>query len=227
MASKIQLLRKIVLFLILVWSAIIVSILFTLINENYNYADRLAKQEAITSVDKDLAYRSWVSSHGGVYVPITEKTPPNPYLAHIKNRDTLISTVAVVLAGAIAYLAMMARWAMIFGRNDNNSGNLYEVLALSIVAPIVATILRLSISRSREYLADETGAKIIKDPTALASALKKIENYPHKLKKGNQAVASLFIINPFSTKYFFKLFSTHPPTHERVKKLRKLSMSIQ
>lgn len=148
-------------------------------------------------------------------------------VSHIKNKDTLISTVAVVLAGAIAYVAMMARWAMIFGRNDDNSGSLYEVLALSIVAPIVATILRLSISRSREFLADESGAKIVKDPMALASALQKIEEYPHKFKEGNQAAASLFIINPFSSKYFFKLFSTHPPTHERVKKLRKISMSNQ
>ena len=148
-------------------------------------------------------------------------------ISHIKNKDTLISTVAVVLAGAIAYVAMMARWAMIFGRSDDNSGSIYEILALSILAPIIATILRLSISRSREYLADETGAKIIKDPLALASALQKIEDYPHKLKQGNQAVASLFIINPFSSKYFFKMFSTHPPTSERIKKLRKISMSIQ
>lgn len=148
-------------------------------------------------------------------------------ISHIKNKDTLISTVAVVLAGAIAYVAMMARWAMIFGRSDDNSGSIYEILALSILAPIIATILRLSISRSREYLADESGAKIIKDPMALASALQKIEDYPHKFKQGNQAAASLFIINPFSSKYFFKLFSTHPPTNERIKKLRKISMLDQ
>jgi len=148
-------------------------------------------------------------------------------ISHIKNKDTLISTVAVILAGAIAYVAMMARWAMIFKRGEQSSKGVYEVLALSIVAPIVATILRLFISRSREYLADETGAKIIKDPMALASALKKIEDYPYKFKEGNQAAASLFIINPFSSKYFFKLFSTHPPTHERVKRLRKISMSMQ
>ena len=148
-------------------------------------------------------------------------------ISHIKNKDTLISTIAVVLAGSIAYVAMMARWAMIFGRKEEGSGNIYEVLALSILAPIIATILRLSISRSREYLADETGAKIIKDPLALASALKKIEEYPHKFEKGNQAAASLFIINPFSSKYFFKLFSTHPPTHERIKRLRKISMLTQ
>ena len=128
-------------------------------------------------------------------------------ISHIKNKDTLISTVAVILAGAIAYVAMMARWAMIFKRGEQSSKGVYEVLALSIVAPIVATILRLFISRSREYLADETGAKIIKDPMALASALKKIEDYPYKFKEGNQAAASLFIINPFSSKYFFKFFS--------------------
>jgi len=148
-------------------------------------------------------------------------------VSHIKNKDTLISTVAVVLAGAVAYVAMMARWATLFGRGDENASSLYQIIALSLVAPIVATILRLFISRSREYLADECGAKIIKDPIGLASALEKIESYPHKFEKGNQAAASLFIINPFSSKYFFKLFSTHPPTHDRIKRLRKISMSIQ
>ncbi len=144
-------------------------------------------------------------------------------IGHIKNKDLLISTVSVILASAIAYLAMMARWAMIFGGSrDENDSNVLELLMLSILAPISATILRLAISRSREYIADETGAKIIKDPEALADALVKIDSAP-KLKNGNQATANLFIINPFSGEGIFKLLSTHPPTKERVKKLRKLA----
>jgi heat shock protein HtpX len=145
-------------------------------------------------------------------------------IGHIKNKDTLIQTVAVILASAIAYIAMIARFGAIFGSRDENSASLFHILALSIVAPLAATILQLSISRSREYIADETGAKITKDPSALASALEKLESNPRKLKKGNQATASMFIINPFSSKNFMRLFSTHPPTHERIKRLRKISM---
>jgi len=146
-------------------------------------------------------------------------------IGHIKNKDLLISTVSVILASAIAYIAIIARWAMIFGSRDENSMGLAELLVLSIVAPISATILRLSISRSREYVADETGAKLIKNPDALASALIKLENSP-KLKSGNQAAANLFIVNPFSGGSFLKLLSTHPPTKDRVKRLRKLSFSV-
>ena len=145
-------------------------------------------------------------------------------LGHIKNKDTLIQTVAVILASAIAYVAMIARWGAIFGSRDENSAGLFQILALSIVAPLAATILQLSISRSREYIADATGASLTKDPSALASALEKLENNPRKLREGNQATASMFIVNPFSGQNFMKLFSTHPPTHERIKRLRKLSM---
>ena len=146
-------------------------------------------------------------------------------IGHIKNKDLLISTVSVILASAIAYIAIIARWAMIFGSKEDNSMGLAELLVLSIVAPISATILRLSISRSREYIADETGAKLIKDPDALANALVKLENSP-KLRDGNRAAANLFIINPFSGGSFLKLLSTHPSTKDRVKRLRKLSFSL-
>ena len=146
-------------------------------------------------------------------------------IAHIKNKDLLISTVSVILASGIAYLAVMARWTMIFGSREESNTSLAETLVLSIVAPISATILRLAISRSREFIADETGAKLIKDPEALANALIKLETSP-KLKKGNKAAANLFIINPFSRGSFMKLLSTHPPTTERVKKLRKLAFAI-
>ncbi len=146
-------------------------------------------------------------------------------IAHIKNKDLLISTVSVILASAIAYLAVMARWAMIFGNSREEDGSILEIIVLSIVAPIAASILRLAISRSREYIADETGAKLIKDPEALADALVKIETAP-KLNTGNKAAASLFIINPFSGGKFINLLSTHPSTSDRVKRLRKLSFTL-
>jgi len=145
-------------------------------------------------------------------------------MAHIKNRDTLISTIVAILTGTIVYVSILARWGMIFGSRNNENSRIFEILILAIVAPIAATILRLAISRSRELIADESGAKMIKDPLALASALEKLENYPHKLKKGNQAMGSLFIINPFQVNFFSKLFSTHPPLHERIKRLKKMSM---
>lgn len=146
-------------------------------------------------------------------------------IAHIKNKDLLISTVSVILASAIAYLAVMARWTMIFGNSKDEDGSILEIIVLSIVAPIAASILRLAISRSREYIADETGAKLIKDPEALADALVKIETSP-KINTGNKAAASLFIINPFSGGKFINLLSTHPATSDRVKKLRKLSFTL-
>ncbi|MBT3416510.1 zinc metalloprotease HtpX [Candidatus Woesearchaeota archaeon] len=146
-------------------------------------------------------------------------------IAHIKNKDLLISTVSVILASAIAYIAVMARWTAIFGNSREDGGNLLEIITLSIVAPISASILRLAISRSREYVADETGAKLIKDPEALADALVKLETSP-KLERGNRAAASLFIINPFSGGRFISLLSTHPETSARVKRLRKMAFTL-
>ena len=145
-------------------------------------------------------------------------------IGHIKNKDLLISTVSVILASSIASLAVLARWTMIFGTKEENNRGIIELLILSIVAPISATILKLAISRSREYIADETGAKIIKDPEILASALMRLESAP-KLKTGNQAAANLFIINPFSGNGFFKILNTHPSTTSRIKRLRKLAFS--
>ncbi len=146
-------------------------------------------------------------------------------MAHIKNRDTLISTIAATIAGVISYAAMMARWGAIFGGfgggdRDNNGG--IELIALAIITPIIATLLQLAISRSREYLADETGSKNIHDSYSLASALEKLENNHHKLTFGNKTTSSLFIVNPFKGTKFWKLFSTHPPTSERVKKLKSM-----
>ena len=147
-------------------------------------------------------------------------------IAHIKNRDILISTIAATIAGAISYLAFMARFAAIFGgmRGDGDNSNIFELIALAIIAPIVAVIIQLAISRSREFLADSTGAKIVKDPNSLADALQKLNTSAkeHPMKMGNQATAHMFIVNPFTAKSFFKLFSTHPDINQRIGKLRSM-----
>ena len=152
-------------------------------------------------------------------------------IGHIKNRDILISTVAATIAGVISYLAMMARWGAIFGGfggKDNDNGGLVELLVLAIVAPIMAMIIQFSISRSREYLADSTGAKLIRDPYSLASALEKIHNNvnqnPMKKMGTTDATAHMFIHNPFKGKNILNLFSTHPATEERVKRLRAMKL---
>lgn len=144
-------------------------------------------------------------------------------LSHIKNRDTLIATIAATIAGVISYVASMARWAAIFGDRDDHSG--LELLVLAIVTPLMALIIQLAISRSREYLADATGAKLAKDPKALASALKKLQ-YGNKARpmRGNASAASLFIVNPFSGQALFSLLSTHPPLEKRVEKLEQMKV---
>lgn len=151
-------------------------------------------------------------------------------IAHIKNRDILISTIAAVLVGAITYLAHMAQWALIFGgfsRDEDERENplgLIATLVAIIIVPIAATLIQLAISRSREFLADETGAKIIRNPVALAKALEKLENwnraYPMDI---NPAHAQMYIVNPLSSKTIFKLLSTHPPIEERISKLMKMA----
>ena len=152
-------------------------------------------------------------------------------VGHIKNRDILISSVAATIAGVISYIAMMARWAAIFGgfgRGDDRGGNILELLVLAIVAPIMAMIIQFAISRSREFLADETGARLTKDPFSLASALEKIssnvKHHPLKQMGTTEATAHLFISNPFKGKGFINIFSTHPSTEERVKKLRNMKL---
>lgn len=147
-------------------------------------------------------------------------------IAHVKNRDILIQTVAATIAGVISYLAFMARWAALFGGmgRDRDGGNMFELLALAILTPIIATIIQLAISRSREYLADETGARIINDPGNLASALQKLEEggRTNPLMFGSKATSCLFIANPFRGASFLNLFSTHPPMKERIKKLKEM-----
>ncbi len=153
-------------------------------------------------------------------------------MAHVKNRDILIATIAATIAGVISYLAFFARWGAIFGGfgGDRNGegGNIIGILALAIITPIIATIIQLAISRSREYLADETGAKIMKDPVPLANALKKLEQsskmHPLRQTETSKATAHLFIVNPFKGKNMMKLFMTHPTTEARVRRLNNMEV---
>ncbi len=147
-------------------------------------------------------------------------------ISHIKNRDILVATIAATIASVISYIAMMARWSAIFGgfggRDRNDSG--LELLVWAILTPLIATLIQLAISRSREYLADESAAKILHNPFSLANALEKLENASifNPIRFGNKTTASLFILNPFNAKGLFAFFSTHPPIAERVKKLRNM-----
>ncbi len=149
-------------------------------------------------------------------------------MSHIKNRDMLVATVAATIAGVISYLAYMARFAAMFGgaRDDREGGGIVGILALAILTPIIAVILQLAISRSREYLADESGARTIKNPKALASALAKLEQASKvtPMRHGNPTTSSLFIVNPFTARSLFALFSTHPSTNSRIERLMSLKI---
>ena len=147
--------------------------------------------------------------------------------SHIKNRDTLIQVVAATIAGVISYAAMMARWGAIFGGfggRDRDGGSGMELLFLAIVTPIIATLLQLAISRSREFLADESAAKTLHNSFGLANALEKLEQGIKKnpLRFGSQATSAIFISNPFRGG-LLNLFSTHPPMAERINKLKGMS----
>lgn len=147
-------------------------------------------------------------------------------IGHIKNRDILVSTIAAAVASAIAYIANMLQWTAIFGGGDDDAPSPIAALALAIVAPIAATLVQLGISRSREYLADETGARLSAAPEALASALEKLERAAHIVPSltSQPATASLFIVNPFAgARGLATLFSTHPPMAERVRRLRGMA----
>lgn len=150
-------------------------------------------------------------------------------LAHIKNRDTLISAVTATIAGAIAAIADMWMWSQIFsmfgGGDDEEGGNPIGELLLVIVAPIAATLIQLGISRAREFQADELGARILGDPLPLASALEKIEWAAQRgFMQQNPATASLYIVNPLSgAGGMMRWFSTHPPTEERIARLRAMA----
>ena len=152
-------------------------------------------------------------------------------LAHVKNRDTLISAVAATLAGAITYLAHMAQWAMMFGggrdrdEEGGGGGGALGMLLLMILGPIAAMLIQMAISRSREYDADRDGARMCGNPLYLASALRKmaagVERIP--MHDAGMATAHLFIVNPLSAQGVASLFSTHPPMAERVRLLEEMA----
>jgi len=148
-------------------------------------------------------------------------------LAHVKNRDTLISTISATVAGAIASIA---QFGMLFGggRDDNGERNVNPIIGILVMllAPLAASLIQMAISRSREFEADRGGAEICRDPKALASALDKIHNYAHQIPnetaEAHPETGQMMIINPLSGRLFDSLFSTHPRTEERIAKLMEL-----
>jgi heat shock protein HtpX len=148
-------------------------------------------------------------------------------LAHVKHRDILISTIAATIAAAISFLAQMAQWAMIFGHrgDDDEGGSPIAALVMMIVGPIAAMIIQMAISRSREYVADEGGARIAGNPRYLSGALRKLHQASQKIPmKANPATSHMFIVNPLSGGGILKLFSTHPPIEERISRLESMSL---
>lgn len=150
-------------------------------------------------------------------------------LSHIKHRDILVQTVAATLAGAITWIASMARFAAFFGggSSDDEEGgsNIFTVIIFSIFAAFAAMLIQLAISRSREYLADEGGARMSGNPLSLAGALRKLHAgvATHPMHGANPSTAPLFIVNPFSSKGVLALFSTHPPMEERIARLEAMA----
>lgn len=149
-------------------------------------------------------------------------------LGHVKNRDILISTIAATIAGAVGFLANMAQWGAMFGgfRRDNDEGDAggIQLLLLAILTPIMAGIIQMAISRTREYAADETGARMCGDPLALASALRKLGIASQRLPMdASPATAHMFIVNPLAGVNFAKWFSTHPPLEERIERLEAMA----
>jgi heat shock protein HtpX len=148
-------------------------------------------------------------------------------LGHVRNHDILISSIAATIAGAITMLANAAQWAMIFGGfggRDDEDNNPFAALLMIIIAPIAATLIQLAISRSREFAADDTGARLHGNPESLARALEKLEMATSvRPLPVNPAVAHLFIVNPLKGVNFAGLFSTHPPIEERIRRLRAMA----
>lgn len=153
-------------------------------------------------------------------------------LSHIQNRDTLVSTVAATLAGAISMITQMFSWALMFGRSndDDERGHPLAALILMIVAPLAAAVIQMAISRSREYGADAAGARISGEPEKLARALEKLDEAAHAIPMHDvkPATAHMFIVSPLSGgrrgggSALLNLFSTHPPVEERVRRLREM-----
>ncbi len=157
-------------------------------------------------------------------------------LSHVKHRDILISTIAATLAGAISYLAYMAQWGMIFGggsrdRDEGGGSNIFSLLFMMIVAPLAAMLIQMAVSRSREYMADDGGARVTGDPLALASALRKLhmgaQNIPLQVSDATaNSTAHMFIVNPLTAKGLASLFSTHPAMEERIARLEAMAKDM-
>jgi heat shock protein HtpX len=151
-------------------------------------------------------------------------------LSHVKNRDTLIMTIAATIAGAITYLAQMAQWAAIFGggrRSDENGGggSAIGALLMAILAPFAAMLIQMAISRSREYQADASGAQLCHRASGLAQALQKLDTASRQVPmEATPATAHLFIVNPLTSGGLASLFSTHPPIEERIARLRAMRL---
>lgn len=148
-------------------------------------------------------------------------------LGHVKNRDILVSSIAATLAGVVMILANMAQWAAIFGGgrgdDEDRGGGFIGLIVTAILAPIAASLIQLAISRSREYLADETGARLAHNPEGLARALEKLAMASERVPMdANPSTAHMFIVNPLSGQRLANLFSTHPPVEERIRRLRSM-----
>jgi heat shock protein HtpX len=154
-------------------------------------------------------------------------------LAHVRNRDILVSTIAATFAGAISMLGSMLQWGAILGagrgEDDEGGGGLIGSLAMAIIAPIAAMLIQMAVSRSREYLADESGAAICGRPLALAGALRKLHNASRMvpMTEARPATAHMFIVNPLTGGGLLSLFSTHPPMEERIARLESLATRMQ
>jgi heat shock protein HtpX len=151
-------------------------------------------------------------------------------LSHVINRDILTSSIAATLAGVVMMIASWARWGAIFGgfggRDDNErGGGMLELLVMAVLAPMAATLIQLAISRTREYQADASGARLTHNPLLLANALRKLEAANERLpmEDATPATAHLFIVNPLHAGLFARLFSTHPPIEERIRRLEQMA----
>ena len=154
-------------------------------------------------------------------------------LAHVKNRDILIGTIAATFAGAISMIGNMLQWGAMFGAgrgdDEEGGGGLVGSLVMAIIAPIAAMLIQMAVSRSREYLADETGARICGRPLALANALRKLHNASQMIpmQDARPATAHMFIVNPLTGGSLMSLFSTHPPMEERIARLEGMATGLR
>ena len=147
-------------------------------------------------------------------------------LSHVRHRDILIGSVAATIAGAIAYMANMAQWALIFGGGRDDDDNPLGMILMMVLAPIAAMLVQMAISRAREFEADKGGAKLSGNPHDLANALRKLESANRRapMPKVNEATAHMFIVNPLRGDGLRALFSTHPPVEERIRRLESMTV---